>query len=409
MEKKYKHLVSDHIKASEQDGKVVIEGFANKYVVDEIGDLLEPTGCMTERYDQNPMILFNHDRYMPIGKAIELKKMPNQGLWVKAVLSSSDTEQIKAVNDLVKEGILSTFSVGYSEKLADKNEAGHNVVKQWDLHEISIVTIPMNASSTFSIAKNKALKDAFKSGDKVKLKHMALVQKAAMVADLVWEHLNALSEEAQMSAIKDIAEMAQISEEQLHEILSGNVVPVPEPVLVAISEVLGLNIEHLQSINAPKEEKPQEEKPPEESKESAVQACVSEKIPKLLAEGKPQDQAVAIAISMCNEEHGAKCEFSPEQIKTFLKDADSVTVPVQTTPDSTDYGNPHIELMKQQIVLLGVIANELKMLRDTIGAQGQPAQKPEQTPAPQEPAKSGIEERVKAAQEALDCIIKKLG
>jgi hypothetical protein len=35
----------------------------------------------------------------------------------------------------------------------------------------------------------------------------------------------------------------------------------------------------------------------------AVKDCVAKKIPKLMAEGKPQDQAVAIAFSMCGEKH----------------------------------------------------------------------------------------------------------
>jgi len=112
----------------------------------------------------------------------------------------------------------------------------------------------------------------------------------------------------------------------------------------------------------PEAEQPEvapEPQPEAEQKEVAAQnpfqECVSAKIPKLLEEGKTQEEAVAIAISMCSEE---KCS----DVSLSTKEAIGNTEPNA----NMDTGNPHLELMKQQLILLGAIANKMDLMVERI-------------------------------------------
>jgi len=527
MSLKYKK-VSASIKASKQGKDVIFKGYANPYTVDDCGDLMDPLGCITDRYDLNPIVLFNHDRDFPVGKSIKLEKRPNQGLWVEGKMSNSEAQSIMAIRDLVEEEILVTLSIGYNEDESVRQADGVNLVTKWTLHEISIVTVPMNMGATISVSKCKAFNSVFKEenmGSKVGKEHLkekALMQKGAWVASAVHKRISQMIENGGFdrdAALKEIAKEAGCSDDELKDIMAGNISPVPENCMKAIAKTLGMDIFELQKLNdkkppappvadpekpgepgaapaaadpkeppaAPPAADPKEPKPdvkpevkpgegeddpkkPKEPKaapavpaakatatpvtpvQKSVQDCVREKIPKLIEEGHGQDQAVAIAISMCNRESGKACEYTMDDYKSFFAVAESATQkvgnsalanagapkkssePVQTkqaSPDPTapntvitsdtdpnNFGNPQMELMKQQIVLLGTIANKLDLLLQHM--QGSPQGQPPAAPAPAplapaqapEPGKaldSGVQQRVKQMQDQMSELLTKLG
>lgn len=138
-------------KSAETSKGVMIEGWANKAVVDRDGDLIPKEAWRLENFTKNPIILFNHDRSQPIGRAV-ITEARDDGLYVKAKISQSETPDIARVRDLIKEGVMNAFSVGFDMRSSEEGD-GHNVIKEAELFEISVVSIPANADSVFSLTK----------------------------------------------------------------------------------------------------------------------------------------------------------------------------------------------------------------------------------------------------------------
>lgn len=138
---------------------VFIEGFANRYkegedlLVDRGNDLVEPKGWDLKNFSSNAIILFNHDRDSPVGRAVKVEKN-DDGLFIKAKLSDSDHPEVSRIRDLVKDGVLRTFSVGFNPKMQgeeDVNGKAVNVIKEAELLEVSIVSLPMAERSLFNV------------------------------------------------------------------------------------------------------------------------------------------------------------------------------------------------------------------------------------------------------------------
>ena len=142
------------IKAVEEgDGELRIAGYASTDSIDRQSDRILPTAWTRgglRNYEINPILLFNHDYDRPIGKVIEMST-DKRGLRIKAVISKSAGE----IYDLVKEGVLSTFSVGFLVKDADYDKSADGlIVKDAELLEVSVVSVPANQDATFSLAKS---------------------------------------------------------------------------------------------------------------------------------------------------------------------------------------------------------------------------------------------------------------
>lgn len=133
---------------SESDGSVVFEGYANKAIVDRGNDMIGKKAWKLDNYKKNPIVLFNHDHTKPIGKMLDVKAT-DEGLWVKGKISNSRDPDISRIRDLVKEGILNSLSVGMRVHDEDRQN-DVNVIKSAELHEISVVAVPMNQDSQFT-------------------------------------------------------------------------------------------------------------------------------------------------------------------------------------------------------------------------------------------------------------------
>ena len=135
------------------DGSVNIKGYASTIDQDRAGDIIESNAWAKGgigNYENNPIILFNHDYHNPIGKATELEVNDN-GLQIKGKISKSAGK----IRDLVKEGVLGAFSVGFRVKDADYLEETDGYrIKDAELFEISVVSVPANQAATFSVAKS---------------------------------------------------------------------------------------------------------------------------------------------------------------------------------------------------------------------------------------------------------------
>lgn len=154
MTNKILSIVSDFkVKAVDDSDTLVIKGFANTTEKDRMGDIvLEEawTKGGMNNYLKNPIVLAFHDHKNPIGQVVDYG-VNAKGLEVTAEISKAAGRTY----DLIKEGILRTFSVGFRVKDADY-DSGTDVfvIKDLELHEISVVSVPANQNSTFSVAKS---------------------------------------------------------------------------------------------------------------------------------------------------------------------------------------------------------------------------------------------------------------
>lgn len=136
-----------------EDGSVNIKGYASTNDTDRAGDVINKEAWEKgglDNFTNNPIILFNHDYNKPIGRATSLET-DEKGLKITANLSKSAGD----VTNLVKEGILRAFSVGFRVKDADYMESGDGyLIKDAELFEVSVVSVPANQAATFSVAKS---------------------------------------------------------------------------------------------------------------------------------------------------------------------------------------------------------------------------------------------------------------
>ncbi len=148
------NLTSTFKAFEDDDGSVSITGMASTKDFDRAGDSIVPEAWAKgglSNFEKNPIILFNHDYNKPIGRATGLK-VTEHGLEMKAKISKSAPD---SVAQLVKEGILGAFSVGFRIKDADYLEETDGLkIKDAELFEVSVVSVPCNQAATFSLAKS---------------------------------------------------------------------------------------------------------------------------------------------------------------------------------------------------------------------------------------------------------------
>ena len=184
------------------DGGIDIKGSASTNALDRAGDIIEPEAWMKgglENYKGNPVLLFNHDYNRPIGRATGLEVTKN-GLEISGRISKAAGE----IKDLVKDGVLGAFSVGFRVKDADyMTETDGYKIKDAELFEVSVVSVPCNQGATFSVAKsfdnmddyNKFKKQFIKatsvdSADAVKVEQPSGEKSQKMETDMSEEKMN---------------------------------------------------------------------------------------------------------------------------------------------------------------------------------------------------------------------------
>lgn len=148
------NLTSTFKSQAADDGSVMIRGMASTADFDRAGDSISHeawTKGGLANFEKNPIILFNHDYDRPIGRATGLKVTPN-GLELECKISKSAPGNVA---ELVKDGVLGAFSVGFRVKDADYiKETDGLMIKDAELFEVSVVSVPCNQAATFSLAKS---------------------------------------------------------------------------------------------------------------------------------------------------------------------------------------------------------------------------------------------------------------
>lgn len=152
----------------QEDGSVMVRGMASTADFDRVGDSISAEAWAKGglgNFEKNPIILFNHDYNKPIGRATKVTPTAD-GLHMEAKIS----KHAECAN-LIKDGVLGAFSVGFKVKDADYlKETDGLQIKDAELFEVSVVSVPCNQAATFSLAKAfdseqdyEAFKTTFKS------------------------------------------------------------------------------------------------------------------------------------------------------------------------------------------------------------------------------------------------------
>jgi HK97 family phage prohead protease len=140
-------------KAAGEDESLTIRGYANTTTKDRTNDVvLEEAWTQggIDNYKKNPILLAFHDHTRPIGTATKIS-VDKGGIEIVGKISKAAGD----VYELVKEGILKAFSVGFVVKDADYDtKTNVFVIKDLELLEISVVSVPANQDSLFSLSKS---------------------------------------------------------------------------------------------------------------------------------------------------------------------------------------------------------------------------------------------------------------
>jgi len=140
---------------------IMIEGYASTADADRQGDIVPSSVWKSgiTNYLNNPVILAYHQHSEPVGRMVD-HRIDNRGLWIKARISAAAGE----VFNLIKDGVLSAFSIGFRIIDAEYDAAKELfVVKELELTEISVVSVPANQNTLFSLSKSFNTAEEFKS------------------------------------------------------------------------------------------------------------------------------------------------------------------------------------------------------------------------------------------------------
>lgn len=214
--------------ASSKDFKIA--GYANTIDKDRTGDIVLPDAWVKgiDNFRRNPILLYQHDHNKPIGRVKNIT-VDKKGIFVEATVSTAAETQ-HGVKTLIEDGVLKSFSVGFKIKDADYDRSSDAfTIKDVELLEISVVSVPANQNSLFSVRKSFEADEQYESF------------KQQFSAEEKQEELEAIVEEDSATEIKAVKEAEEIEEEEKAKdsIVEDPMKPIPFVNLLnqAVSEI----------------------------------------------------------------------------------------------------------------------------------------------------------------------------
>ena len=131
-----------------------IEGMGSMFHnIDGGNDIVLPGAFSKSLQSRKPRMLWQHKTDHVIGVWDEMKET-GEGLFMKGRILK--TQLGNDAYELVKEGAITGLSIGYGVKSSSMDrKTGVRQLKELDLHEVSIVTFPMNELATITRVKSK--------------------------------------------------------------------------------------------------------------------------------------------------------------------------------------------------------------------------------------------------------------
>lgn len=226
-------FTSKSIKAAEGDDveSLFVEGYASTNDVDRVGDVV-PTSVWEkgiQNYLNNPVILAFHDHRQPVGRMVE-HKIDSKGLFIKARVSPADEK----IYNKVKDEVITGFSVSFRVLDAEYNsQAEVFIIKELELLEISLVSVPANQNTLFSLSKSFATEDEYQL---FKLQFVKDSQSAKGLDTSVIE-TNSNKEEIEMSPQELEALLAKTAEQTAKSIIEAQAKAAADAEAARLAEV----------------------------------------------------------------------------------------------------------------------------------------------------------------------------
>ena len=136
--------------------EVVIEGIASTPRTDRIGDVVEPMGA---RFKTPMPLLWQHEHKSPVGQVTFAKPEENGIPCVAKLPVVKEAGRLKdRVDEAIqsmKYGLVNAVSIGFQpvEGSIEAIKTGFRF-KEWDWHELSIVTIPANSDAVVNVIRS---------------------------------------------------------------------------------------------------------------------------------------------------------------------------------------------------------------------------------------------------------------
>lgn len=147
--------LSLEVKAVGDEGQIEGYGavFGNR---DSYGDIMVKGAFVETLKGRKPKMLWQHNVFDPIGTWDEYTE-DDRGLYMKGRIAIKSTKGRDAY-ELVKAGAIDGLSIGYVTKDYEM-EGGARLLKEVDLFETSLVTMPANAAAMVTSVKNADVRD----------------------------------------------------------------------------------------------------------------------------------------------------------------------------------------------------------------------------------------------------------
>ena len=140
------------------DEYVHLEGLASTFGnIDRVGDIISKGAFLQTLAKRKPKLLNQHDIRHPIG-VIDMAAEVEEGLYIKARMPKANS-MVMDMLPLLKMGALGDFSIGFNVIDSETTPDGNRVIKEIDLWEVSIVTIPANPKAKITSVKKLEDKD----------------------------------------------------------------------------------------------------------------------------------------------------------------------------------------------------------------------------------------------------------
>ncbi len=146
-----------------ETGSIKIKGYASTPDIDRYDDIIQPEAFASamKTFMANPVVLLGHDTDKPIGLVTEYNLDAN-GLEVTCEITNNTDECIEKIQNKTLRG----FSIGWRCIDCIYKEENNKYIREvtnLDLAEISVVAVPANPSTLFTLAKS--LKSFFDKKD----------------------------------------------------------------------------------------------------------------------------------------------------------------------------------------------------------------------------------------------------
>lgn len=265
-----------------------IAGYANTTAKDRSGDVVtaEAWAKGIDNFRRNPVLLYQHKHDAPIGRVDKIV-VDKKGIFVEASVSEA-AERTMGTQTLIKDGALKSFSVGFKVKNGKYNRSDDSMtITDVELLEISVVSVPCNQDSLFSIKKSfdsdSDYSDFIKEfSDDEEIKEMELIDNSGLEEiSIEEEEVESMSEKTQTITTESIEETNDV--EDTIEVKATEETPtdeqVEETIEVTEEKTVADTIETKEIVETEEEKSETVEAIQEDDDEELIESDPNEQIP----------------------------------------------------------------------------------------------------------------------------------